>query len=284
MNKDRPSETAWKVAMRRAAHQVLDHPAVYRDPLALRMVGMGDEPASSASGSWREQTPLERPLRAFLAARSRYAEDVLHTAVDRGVRQFVILGAGLDTFAYRNPYPETLLHVFEVDHPSTQEWKQIHLRETGIPVPGTLSYTAVDFETGTLEEGLFRTGFDGRTGTLFSWLGVTVYLSREAITDTLRFVASLPAGSGIVFDYMVPPSLLTATARRGFDLLAHRVASAGEPFRTFFDPPSLQESLRGMGFGGIEDLGPEELNERYFRKRADGLRVGSLAHVLYARV
>ena len=284
MKKGDPSATALRVAMRRAAHQLLDHPTVYCDPLALRMAGAGSGQEQPRGGEGSEQDPFERRLRAFLAARSRYAEDVLHAAVRQGVRQYVVLGAGLDTFAYRNPYPEERLHVFEVDHPATQAWKQARLREAGIPIPRTLTFAAVDFEAEPIGEGLLRSGFDAGPRSLFSWLGVAVYVSNRAVTDTLRFVASLPAGSGIVFDYMISPSLLDAAARRGFDGLAHRVASAGEPFRTFFDPPSLRATLSAMGFGGIEDLGPEELNERYFRGRTDGLRVGGLARILYARV
>jgi methyltransferase (TIGR00027 family) len=283
MKKDSPSATAWRVAMHRATHQVMDDPKVYYDPLALRIVGMEDGAGIRLALNGLEQTTLECRLRAFLAARSRYTEDMLHIAVKQGVHQYVVLGAGLDTFAYRNPYPEDVLHVFEVDHPSTQAWKQDLLREAGIPIPRSLTFAAVDFETETLDEGLRRTGFDTGTCTLFSWLGVTVYVSDSAVTATLRFVASMPVGSGIVFDYMISPSLLDSTARRGFDGLAHRVASVGETFRTFFDPSLLQDSLRAIGFEQIEDLGPEELNDRYFQRGTDELRVGSLAHVMYAR-
>jgi methyltransferase (TIGR00027 family) len=115
-----------------------------------------------------------------LAARSRYAEDELHTAIKRGIQQYVVLGAGLDTFAYRNPYPQDVLHVFEVDHPATQIWKRTRLEEAGITIPRTLTFTPVDFEIQTLEDGLRRAGFDTSKAAFFSWLGVTMYLTSSA--------------------------------------------------------------------------------------------------------
>ena len=129
MKANRPSATALRVAMRRAAHQIMDDPKVFHDPLALRVVGVESELGQQLDTKWLEITPLECRLRAFLAARSRYAEDELRIAINRGVHQYLVLGAGLDTFAYRNPYPEDVLHVFEVDHPPTQTWKQTRLME-----------------------------------------------------------------------------------------------------------------------------------------------------------
>jgi methyltransferase (TIGR00027 family) len=284
MKEDSPSATALRVAMRRAAHQIMDEPKVFCDSLALRILGVENEATPQLAPKCLEQTPLESRLRAFLAARSRYAEDELHVAIKRGIQQYVVLGAGLDTFAYRNPYPEDVLHVFEVDHPTTQTWKHTLLKQAGIPIPSTLTFSSVDFEIEALEEGLRRAGFDTRICTFFSWLGVTPYITSSAVTTTLRFVASMPVGSGIVFDYMISPSLLNPTTRQAFDGLAHRVALAGEPFQTFFDPSMLKSGLKAMGFGQIEDLGPEELNGRYFQGRVDDLRVGSLSHVMNARV
>lgn len=284
MEENRPSRTALRVAMRRAAHQILDDPKVFIDPLALRILGMGNMSSKDAHHKWLDNTPLSRVLRASLVARSRYAEDELHAAIKRGISQYVILGAGLDTFAYRNPYPQDALHVFEVDHQSTQAWKRNRLDEAGIPIPRTLTFSPVDFETDTLEDGLRRAGFDAGKCTFFSWLGVTMYLTSNAIGSTLRFVVSMPAGSGIVFDYMISPSLLNPAARKVFDGLAQRVAQAGEPFETFFDPSSLRASLMNMGFAQVEDIEPGEMDARYFGGRGDELRAGRLAHVMHARV
>ena len=284
LKENRPSETAQRVAMRRAAHQLLDDPNVFDDPVALRIIGKERASALQADPRQFEATPLSPYLRAFMAARSRYAEDELADGVRRGVRQYVILGAGLDTFAYRNPYPEGVLHVFEVDHPMTQSWKRARLEEIGITLPADLTFAPVDFETQTLAEGLRGTGYDPGKCAFFSWLGVTPYLTTEAVMATLRFIASGPGGSGVVFDYAISPLLLTPVKRSVFDALARRVASAGEPWQAFFDPGLLTRDLRAMGFGYVEDDGPEEINTKYFENRKDGLRVGSLSHMMIARV
>jgi len=284
LGENQPSRTAQRVALRRAAHQLLDDPKVFDDPVALRIIGSESHAALLANPTHFEETPLAPYMRISMAARSRYAEDELADAVQRGVTQYVILGAGLDTFVYRNPYPEDALHVFEVDHPRTQAWKRARLEEAGIPLPRNLTFAPVDFETGTLAAGLRGAGFDPGECTFFSWLGVTPYLTGEAVKATLRFIATAPPGSGVVFDYLIPPSLLTPTQLKYFDLLAERVASVGEPWRTFFDPPALIDELRSLGFSRVRDNGPDEINARYCANRADGLRVGSLPHLMYAEV
>jgi len=284
MKENRPSATAQRVAMRRAAHQLLDDPKVFDDPVALRIIGKESASALQADPRQFESTPLSAYLRAFIAARSRYAEDELALGVRRGVRQYVILGAGLDTFAQRNPHPEGLLHVFEVDHPTTQTWKRARLEEIGTTLPGDLTFAPVDFETQALEEGLRDAGYNPSKCTFFSWLGVTEYLTPEVVMATLCYIASAPAGSRVVFDYMISPSLLTPAQRLRFDALARRVASAGEPWQAFFDPELLTRNLRSMGFGYVEDKGPEEINARYFKNRKDRLRVGSLSHLMNAQV
>jgi methyltransferase (TIGR00027 family) len=284
MKETRPSATAQRVAMRRAAHQLLDNPKIFDDPVALRIIGQESASAFQADAHQFEATPLSSYLRAFVAARSRFAEDELALSVRRGVRQYVILGAGLDTFAFRNPFPEGALHVFEVDHPATQTWKRARLDEVAITLPGDLTFAPVDFEAQTLEEGLRDAGYDPGQCTFFSWLGVTEYLTPEAVMATLRFIASAPAGSGVVFDYMISPSLLNPAQRSRFDGLSRRVASVGEPWQAFFDPELLTRNLRALGFGYVEDQGPEEINARYFKNRKDVLRVGSLSHLMNARV
>ncbi len=284
MKEDRASLTAQRVAMQRAAHQLLDDPKVFDDPIALRTIGKESASALQADPRRYEATPLAPYLRAFVAARSRYAEDELNFGVQRGVRQYVILGAGLDTFAYRNPYAEGTLHVFEVDHPATQAWKRARLEEIGMTLQEALTFAPVDFEAQTLQEGLRDAGYDPGMCTFFSWLGVTEYLTTEAVMATLRFVASAPKGSGIVFDYIISPSLLTPAQRTRFDALARRVESAGEPWKAFFDPEVLTRDLQAMGFEYVVDSGPEEINARYFKDRKDGLRVGSLSHLMNCQV
>jgi len=272
MEEARPSHTALRVAMRRAAHQLVDEPKVLDDPIALKILGPGAiQRLEGGEGMGHDR--LSRGLRAFMAARSRYAEDELARAVERGTAQYVVLGAGLDTFAYRNPHPESALRVFEVDYPATQEWKRRQLEATEIAIPPSVTYAPVDFERQTLAEGLREAGFDRTKPAFFSWLGVSMYLTEDAIASTLRFAASMPRGGGIVFDYAVKRESLGLLERMALDALAKRVAAAGEPFHTLFDPEELAERLKQTGFRTVEDLGSDEINARYFQGRADGLRV-----------
>lgn len=284
MKDDQPSRTAQLVAIRRAAHQILDKPKVFDDPLALSVIGWESAMALQTGRHQSKDPQLSLHLRAFYVVRSRHAEDELAFAVGCGVRQYVILGAGLDTFAYRNPYPERALRVFEVDHPATQAWKRARLEEVGISLPVNLTFAPIDFEGQRLADGLRDAGYDPSQSAFFSWLGVTPYLTAEAVMTTLRFIASSPTGSGVVFDYSVLPSLLTTDQLFIFDALVKRVDWAREPWRTFFDPAGLVKDLRAMGFGRVEDIGPAEINAKYFKGRTDELRVGSLAHIVSARV
>jgi methyltransferase (TIGR00027 family) len=257
---------------------------VLEDPVALRLLDPEDAAMLQADPQQAERTPLERALRAFLVARSRYAEDELALAVQRGIRQYVILGAGLDTFACRSPYPEGLLRMFEVDHPATQAWKRERLAAAGLPLSPDLVLAPVDFERQTLADGLRSAGWDAHRPTFFSWLGVTPYLTEDAVLRTLSFIASTPSGSEVVFDYGISPSLLNSRERWVFEAMAQRVAAAGEPWRAFFDPALLAGKLREIGFGQVEDLGSDEINTRYFQGRSDGLQVGTLAHLMTAWV
>jgi methyltransferase (TIGR00027 family) len=279
MQEGKFSRTARRVAIRRAAHQLLDHPRVLDDPLALRIIGSEAEEALRSDP--REDHAFSRAFRAFMAARSRYAEDELACAVAHGVTQYVVLGAGLDTFAYRNPHPG--LQVFEVDHPATQNWKREQLQAAGIVIPPSLTFVPIDFEQQTIADGLVQSGFNASTAAFFSWLGVTPYLTREACMITLNFIAKMPAGSGVVFDFAIDPALLNAGQRQALDALSKRVARYGEPFQLFFDPGKLQNELRTMGFHRTEFLQGKELNARYFKDREDGLLVrGSLGHLMGA--
>ncbi|MGA9390658.1 MAG: class I SAM-dependent methyltransferase [Candidatus Sulfotelmatobacter sp.] len=281
MQEGKFSGTAYRVAIRRAVHQLLDEPRVLDDPLALRIIG--SETAEALRSNPKEHHAFSRAFRAFMAARSRYAEDELASAVARGVAQYVVLGAGLDTFAYRNPHPG--LQVFEVDHPATQAWKRAQLEAAEIAIPSSLSFVPIDFENQTLEDGLRCSAFNPSAAAFFSWLGVIPYLTREACMSTLSLIARMPAGSGVVFDFAVDPALLNAGQRQALDALSKRVAAAGEPFQLFFDPGKLQDQLESMGFQRTELLQGRELNARYFRDRKDGLLVrGGLGHLMAAWV
>jgi len=276
-----PSRTAERVAMRRAAHQLLDRPAVHEDPLALRILAPRVADALRADPGRREAGPFTVSLRAFLVARSRLAEDALAQAVARGVRQYVVLGAGLDTFAYRNPHAG--LRVFEVDFPATQAWKRQRLADVQIEVPESVTYVAIDFATGVLTDALQSAGLSSGEPTFFSWLGVTPYLTSDTVFETLEGLAPLAAGGGgIVFDYMVDPELLNIRERIVLRMLAARVAAAGEPFLGFFRPHDLVERMHAMGFAEVDDLTPEDINARLFSGRTDAFRIGGSGHVAVA--
>ena len=273
------SRTAHRVAIRRAAHQLLDEPTVLHDPLALRIIGSEAEEALRSNP--KEHHAFSRAFRAFMAARSRYAEDELACAFAQGVRQYVVLGAGLDTFAYRNPHSG--LRVFEVDHSATQAWKREQLQAANIAIPESLTFVTIDFDRQTLADGLGHSGFNASAPAFFSWLGVTPYLSREACMSTLSFIAKMPAGSGVVFDFAIDRSLLNPGQRMALDALSKRVARYGEPLQLFFDPGKLQDELKALGFLRTDFLQGKELNARYFRDRKDGLLVrGGLGHLIGA--
>jgi methyltransferase (TIGR00027 family) len=278
MHEDGASRTALRVAARRAAHQILDRPPVFDDPLALAIVG-----ADAVEKEVSESSPPS--LRAFLAARSRFAEDELARAVARGVRQYVVLGAGLDTFAYRNPHAALGLWVFEVDRPATQQWKRARLRAAGIGIPAPTVFVAVNFERQSLGDELLSTGFRAGEPAFFSWLGVVPYLTEAAFLATMSFIAGLPPASGVVFDYAVARHALSPREQLALDALARRVAAAGEPFQLFFDPAALAAQVRRLGFRHLEDLDAAAIDSRYFRGRADGLSIrGRLGRLLSARL
>jgi methyltransferase (TIGR00027 family) len=266
MEHGQPSRTALRVAIRRAAHQLMEQPRVLDDPIALPLVADG-----YTRDLDRACHPVAQDFRCFMAARSRFTEDQLARAVAHGVTQYVVLGAGLDTFAYRNPFPA--LHVFEVDFPATQQWKQFMLDEASIPIPANLTFVPLDFEHKALTAGLLEVGFDADLPAFFGWLGVAPYLTIEAFRATLTAVAHLPTGTGLCFDYAFRPETLTGRRRVVFDLLSARVAAAGEPFRLFFRPEELESELLAAGFARVEHCDTTRLNELYFDSRADRLKL-----------
>jgi methyltransferase (TIGR00027 family) len=277
----KPSRTALRVATLRAAHQLLDEPIVLNDPIALPILGPQAE-AELREDPFLYNDSMSRGLRAAVVVRSRFAEDELARAVATGVRQYVVLGAGLDTFAYRNPHKAAGLRVFEVDHLSTQQWKRGCLKDAGIALPEDLVFAPVDFEHGTLAQGLTEAGFRTDLPACFSWLGVTMYLTEAAILESLGFVASLPKLSSISFDYRVPASMLDPIQQAIGELMAQRAAAVGEPWVSAFDPTLLRQQILKLGFSEAETCEPDALNRRYLHRRKDGLRTGG--RIMCARV
>lgn len=220
-------------------------------------------------------------MRLFMAARSRFAEDHIASAVTRGVRQVVILGAGLDTFSIRNPH--ACLNVYEVDRPASQTWKHARLAEAGLPPPPSTHFIGINFETQELRPALTEAGVNLQAPVFFMWLGVVPYLTRDAIMATLTFIATLP-GSEVVFDYSEPLENFPPERRQKIEALAARASAIGEPWLSYFDPAELTDLLHASGFDAVEDLGIADINARYLGKETQGSETGPGGHVIYARV
>ena len=272
------------MALRRAAHQVHDaEPRVLDDPLAVRILPP-DARAELARTPNSTRRPHSAALRAFMVARSRFAEDVLRASVARGLaQQYLLLGAGLDTFAYRNPFANVT--VFEVDHPATQAWKHYCLERAAIAIPANAHHVPVDFEHDTLAARLRESGFRFDVPTIVAWLGVVPYLTLEAFRATLAALRPCAPGSELVFDYSYPRASLPPVEQLMLDSMSARVAQAGEPFRLFFTVEELTHELANAGLRLVENLGSHELNARYFDHRTDGLhlrgRAGHLCHAAW---
>lgn len=242
------SATALGVATLRAAHQLLDPPPkILDDPIVVRLLDP-EVIARVQAHPERFAEPHVRRLLTHVVTRSRCAEDRLAEAVARGVRQCIVLGAGFDTFAYRQPAWASALRIFEVDHPASQQAKRARLATAGIAAPSNVEYVAIDFETTSLRDGLLTSTFNPRASAFVSWLGVMVYLTQAAIDAVFAFVASLPRGSEIVFTFTAPPQPGAA------DGLATRAAEVGEPWLTRVEPEGLERQLRAHGFSAVTFL------------------------------
>lgn len=260
MDNDGPSRTALITAYARAYHQIADHPLIFTDPLAVRLLGVtADELTESGTTDSLGLVVGDRSRRLFFAARARFAEDAVAAAVATGVRQVVILGAGLDTFAYRNPLPD--LRVFEVDHPATQAWKRERLTAAGIDPPETLAFVPVDFETSTLATGLESSGFERTDPAVFVWLGVVFYLTPDAAHATLEYIAGQARRAEVILDYLQPAA---GDEDRAYQQVrADRLAAVGEPVCSYFAPDDLAAQLRALGFTDLEDRSASDLVAGY---------------------
>jgi methyltransferase (TIGR00027 family) len=251
-------------AAARALHREEAPPLVLDDGLAVRLAGeRGEELIERA----RTLLPGDGILSfsRWVCARARVTEDLVESSIAEGIGQYVILGAGLDSFAYRRQDLAGKLHVFEVDHPASQAWKRARLKQLGIPPPQNLVFAPVDFETETLEAGLRAAGFDFDAPAIFGWLGVTMYLTVDAIRATLKTVASCAPGTRIVLTYNQPTSMVDVFGRHVTTTLAGLVAETGEPFISLFTPDESEELLRGEGYASIEHFTPEDAVRMYFR-------------------
>jgi methyltransferase (TIGR00027 family) len=269
MEQPRRSRTVDIPAIMRALHQTIDgDPKILLDPIAPRLIGGDDDHRWLAP---LLDHPFAKQWRAGFALRARYAEDCLAEGVRRGVTQYVILGAGLDTFAYRQPSWGGSLRIYEVDDPITQQWKGDRLRRADVAIPSNLTFVPIDFERVSIPDTLASTGFASDARTLCSWMGVTQYLTPHALETTFQFVLSLPRSSEIVFSFILPQDTVSGVEAEALVIAAQRAAEVGEPWLTRLHADELRSKLRTMGFSQIVHLKPEEARERYFGNRHDGL-------------
>jgi methyltransferase (TIGR00027 family) len=272
MKENSASGTAMSVAIVRATHQLVDdEPRILEDPVVLRLIGQEKLGAIRADAKLRADTGAAA-FRGHIVLRNRYAEDCLMEAVGRGVGQYVLLGAGYDTFAYRQPDGAESLRIFEVDHPASQVAKRALLASAGIEPPANLSFAPVNFENESLREGLRRAGLDFAQPAFFSCLGVLVYLDEKSVVALFEFVGSMPAGSELVFTFSQPDATLDGRELEIRAKINSTVNEMGEPWRSYFEPDDLRQMLLRSGFSEVIFLTPAAAEERYFRGRTDALR------------
>lgn len=276
MRDGKPSLTARRAAAYRAIHQTLEGGTIFKDRFALRIL---DEETAAALNEIATDESL-RPMRLFIAARSRLSEDTMANCVACGTRQVVVLGAGLDTFALRNPHADVGLRVFEVDYPATQAWKRERIRAAGLCEPPSLVFAPIDFERESLAEGLARAGFRADEPAFFQWLGVVPYLTRDAVSSTLKFISEIRQAA-VVFDYAEPFQNYPAERRAWIKATAESAAARGEPWLSLFEPAELRQLLRGNGFNA-EDLGTREIAERFYGALGKDITLGAGPHIVRA--
>jgi len=277
-----PDGTAVRTALWRAMHVQVDQPPyVLEDEVGLKLAAPGDD--------WRQRPDMDphttSGFRGAVVARSRFIEDLVAEQAGRGVTQYVILGAGLDTFAQRSPGTAARLRVFEVDQPGPQSWKRRRLTELGYGIPDWLHLVPVDFEVGTSWTGqLAAAGFDTERPSVIVSTGVTMYLTRDATTATLRQIAELAPGSTLAMTFLLPAELLDPADRPGLQASAAGAQASGTPFRSFYTPSEMLALAREAGFRNVRHVPGASLGERYFADRADGLRPTSGEDLLLATV
>ena len=304
MEKNQVSHMALTAAWIRGYHAAHDSPKIFNDFLAYQLL-TEEERATFEQQSAMALKVID-PARAAscpdpaaalagfmqivagppqILSRSRYTEDILEKAVKQGIKQYVILGAGFDTFAFRCPDMLEQLQVFEVDHPATQAVKRQRLAESGRETPAQLHFVPVDFTKESLKETLLRSSFDFTVPTFFSWLGVTYYLPRETVFTMLRDIADMAAKASIViFDYMDTEAFIPEKAAPRVQMLVKMAQHHGEPMKAGFEPSTLAVDLAPLGLRLHDDLSPSDIQERYFQGRTDGYYACEHVHFAFAVV
>jgi methyltransferase (TIGR00027 family) len=276
------SSTALGTLYIRAAHRMLDAPPyILDDQVAISLLGeTAVQQIRDAENDYR--TAQARALRAHILLRSRFAEDRLALAVRRGITQYMILGAGFDTFALRQPAWAGELNIYEVDQPATQAMKKSLIAKAGMAMPRNAHFISTDFEQESLLDTLLRHGISLAKPTFFSWLGVTMYLKEEAIDAVLKSVTGFPPGSEIVFTFALPPETLSGTEVSFHSSLAELAASVGEPFLSYFTPVRIEAKLRDAGFNDVGFLTSEKAREQYFQERPQDLLLSKRSAITFA--
>jgi methyltransferase (TIGR00027 family) len=265
-----PDSTAVRVSLWRALHVLIDPPPhVLEDEIGLRLVAPDE--------SWRRRPDMDpratSSFRASIVARARFIEDLVVEQAGQGVGQYVILGAGLDTFAQRRPEIASRLRVFEIDRPGPQAWKRQRLAELGFGIPEWLRLVPVDFESGaSWRERLAEEGFEPQKPAVVASTGVSMYLTREANAATLRQVAAFAPRSTLAMTFLLPPEAADPEVRPALEFAVKGARASGTPFVSFFTPREILSLAREAGFPGVEHVSGATLGERYFAGRSDGLR------------
>ncbi len=282
---DLPSQTALTAAAARAAHLIVNgEPVIFADDLAAVLLGEQADEFISYHRAHGTHLVLSS-ARAQVLCRSRFTEDRLAACIRDGTTQYVILGAGLDSFAYRTQQDvRGLARVFEVDHPGTQQWKRDHLAAAGIPVPDRVRFVAMDFERDSLAGSLRQAGFDPARPALVSWLGVTMYLTAAAISQTLAEIGGFAPGTQLITDYMLPNDLRDEAGHTYAGLVAPAAAERGEPWLTFFAPDDMSALLEGHGFGAVEHVRQRDSIPAALWDRTDSLRPADLSVLARAAI
>jgi methyltransferase (TIGR00027 family) len=303
MDPVRASMTALGAAYRRAYHDAYDTPKVFEDRFAALFVSSAEATAiedgfihiltrarpylvvpgdRAATLAHAIRTDTGTPL---VLGRARYNEDLLETAILHGVTQYVMVGAGFDTFALRRPELRERVQVFEIDHPTTQDLKRQRLRDAGLDTPVNVHYVQADFESEGVADALGRSAYDPSQAAFFAWLGVMSYLTRPAIEGTFRAIKRLaPSGSEVVFDYLTAMAFVPECQSPALKLRFDRARAVGEPYLTGFEPSELSSFLKPLGYEVVEDLGQPQQTARFFRDRTDGICPVEYWHWAHARI
>ena len=270
--KTAPDNTAARTALWRALHVEADEsPHVFEDVIGLSLL--------APDAGWQNRPDMSaftRPFRASIVARARFVEDLLIEQAQRGILQYVMLGAGLDTFAQRKPELAAIMQIFEIDQAATQEWKRQRLIELGFGISPFLHLVPVDFEAGDAwTEQLLVSGFDFQKPAVVAAMGVSMYLSQDAISASLRHIAQFASGSILIMSFMLPIAMAEPEFRPGIERAATGAAANGTPWLSFFTPGDMLALARECGFKQVQHISADELTQRYFANRTDGLRLPS---------